>query len=356
MKEHNDIIDTLAHKKEDLKNKIWCYLIKENETFIAQYNKNKQDCDNAISSLSSKINECTSKISTLNEELKNLNKKDVSTKAAVDNINDILRNYGFMNFQIVSAKDENTYTLQRQNGSFIKDDLSEGEVTFITFLYYMQLVHGSLNDDGIQKEKVLVIDDPISSLDSNILFIVSSLIKEELKKLGDANNKIKQIIILTHNIYFYKEISFIDGRENTRNDLSYWIIRKEERTSSIQKYDKNPISSSYDLYWREIREHENEGKCNIYTQNIMRRIIEHYFKILGKYNDMALLDKFENPNEKIIARSLISWINDGSHSLPDDLFIEEPEQSTKNYFEIFKKIFEKTDQKSHYEMMMGVQN
>ena len=182
------------------------------------------------------------------------------------------------------------------------------------------------------------------------------MIKEELKKLGNKDNKFKQIILLTHNIYFYKEVSFIDGRENTRKNLTYWIIRKEELTSEIQKYEKNPIISSYDLYWREIREHEKDGKCNIYIQNTMRRIIEHYFKILGKYSDTTLLDKFENPNEKNIARSLLSWINDGSHSLPEDLFIEEPEQITNNYFEIFKKLFINAGQEEHYNMMMAIQD
>ena len=354
IKEHNDIIDKLPIEKENLKNKIWCYLVKENEAHISDYNEKKENCEKVISKMNERIKGYESEKITLNEELKELNKKDITVQAAIDAINDILRNYGFMNFEIVSAQEENTYTLRRKDGSLVEDKLSEGETTFITFLYYMQLVHGSLSADGIEKEKVLVIDDPISSLDSNILFIVSSLIKEELKMVGKKNNKVKQIILLTHNIYFFKEVSFIDGRENTRKDLTYWIIRKEEFNSEIQKYEKNPIVSSYDLYWREIREHEKDGKCSIYTQNTMRRIIEHYFKLLGKYKDETLLEKFSNPRERTIARSLLCWINDGSHSLPDDLFIESPEQTTNNYFVIFKQIFINAGQEEHYNMMMSV--
>lgn len=356
IKEHNDIIDRLSIEKENLKKKIWCFLVKENESLISDFNNKTEICEKVISKMEARIKGYDTEKEALNIELKELNKKDITIQAAIDAINDILRNYGFMNFEIVAAQEENTYTLKRKDGSLVEDKLSEGETTFITFLYYMQLVHGSLNDDGVEKEKILVIDDPISSLDSNILFVVSSLIKEELKKLGNKDNKIKQIILLTHNIYFYKEVSFIDGRENTRKDLTYWIIRKEELASEIQKYDKNPIVSSYDLYWREIREHEKDGKSNIYIQNTMRRIIEHYFKILGKYSDTTLLDKFENPNEKNIARSLLSWINDGSHSLPEDLFIEEPEQITNNYFDIFRKLFINAGQEEHYNMMMAIQD
>ena len=86
----------------------------------------------------------------------------------------------------------------------------------------------------------------------------------------------------------------------------------------------------------------------------MRRIIEHYFKLLGKYKDETLLEKFSNPHERIIARSLLCWINDGSHSLPDDLFIESPEQTTNNYFVMFKQIFINAGQEEHYNMMMSV--
>lgn len=58
--------------------------------------------------------------------------------------------------------------------------LSEGEITFITFLYFLQLTKGSIDKDSISEDRILVIDDPVSSLDSNILFIVSSLLKDDI--------------------------------------------------------------------------------------------------------------------------------------------------------------------------------
>ena len=84
----------------------------------------------------------------------------------------------------------------------------------------------------------------------------------------------------------------------------------------------------------------------------MRRIIENYFKILGKYGDDDLINKFNNPQEKEICRSLISWINDGSHSIPDDLFIEQQDNIIDKYFDVFKRIFKKMGQIEHYNMMM----
>ena len=63
----------------------------------------------------------------------------------------------------------------------------------------------------------------------------------------------------------------------------------------------------------------------------MRRIIENYFKILGKYGDDDLILKFGNKEEQEICRALLCWINDGSHCIPDDLFIEEQGDTTVSY-------------------------
>jgi wobble nucleotide-excising tRNase len=81
------------------------------------------------------------------------------------------------------------YQIQREDRSIAEETLSEGEITFITFLYYLQLAKGGTSEENVTEERVLIIDDPISSLDSNVLFIVSTLIKEILKdvKLDKGN-------------------------------------------------------------------------------------------------------------------------------------------------------------------------
>ena len=86
----------------------------------------------------------------------------------------------------------------------------------------------------------------------------------------------------------------------------------------------------------------------------MRRIIENYFRILGKYGDDDLIQKFDNKEEQDICKSLISWINDGSHNFADDLFIEVQDDTIEKYLTVFKDIFKKTDNLGHYNMMMSV--
>lgn len=84
----------------------------------------------------------------------------------------------------------------------------------------------------------------------------------------------------------------------------------------------------------------------------MRRIIENYFKLFGGINESELVEYFEG-EEKIIFKSLISWINEGSHIINDDLFIESSIEEQTKYLEVFKKIFEKSGHIAHYNMMMA---
>ena len=173
---------------------------------------------------------------------------------------------------------------------------------------------------------MIIVDDPISSLDSNVLFVVSTLLKEMIKKIKNGETNIKQLFVLTHNVYFHKEASFIDGRTKANKDTAYWILRKRKTITTIQSFNmKNPIQTSYELLWQEIKNKDQNSSVTI--ENTMRRIIENYFKILGNYGDDDLIKKFETQEEKeicrsLICRSLICWINDGSHSISDDLFIE----------------------------------
>ncbi len=115
----------------------------------------------------------------------------------------------------------------------------------------------------------------------------------------------------------------------------------------------NPIQSSYELLWQELK---SDGiKSSLTIQNIMRRIIENYFKLLGKYGDDDLILKFKTKEEQEICRSLISWINDGSHSVSDDLFVELQDRTIESYKKVFKDIFVLTKHEGHYNMMMNIE-
>lgn len=353
---HNNIVANYQTEKSNLIQSIWKFLIEEYKADIEKYKRKSNGLQKGIECLNKKIKEKRFEWSDLDGEIKELTKNVTSIQPTIDQINNTLKSYGFVNFEIVPSRStKNHYRIKRDDGTSAESTLSEGEITFITFLYFMQLTRGSTDKDTISEERILVVDDPISSLDSNVLFVVSTLLKKIIKEIKEGEGNIKQLILLTHNVYFHKEVSFIDGRTQKNRNTFYWILRKRDKISSIQSFKmKNPIQTSYELLWQELKDKDRNSGVTI--QNSMRRIIENYFRILGKYGDDELIEKFTSNEEQEICRSLICWINEGSHSIADDLFVEAQSDTIEKYMKVFEGIFERTNHKGHYDMMMGIGN
>jgi len=352
IKKHNDIVANFNSEKAKLIKAIWKFIIDEYKAEIIKFSATKSGLQTGITALNTQINTKVAEYNALNIETKNLSKNVTSIQPTINEINRLLKSYGFLNFEIVPANENGFYQIQREDGTIAETTLSEGEVTFITFLYFLQLAKGGVSEETVNDERILVIDDPISSLDSSVLFIVSTLIKELIKSVKAETGNIKQIILLTHNVYFHKEVSY-EGLNRKGEKSQFWILRKNNKISTIQFYgDTNPIQSSYELLWREIREWERNSGITI--QNTLRRILENYFSILGSKRDDVLINKFANHEEREICRSLLSWANEGSHTLPDDLFIEAPDGTINKYLDVFKYIFRHTENIGHYNMMMNI--
>ncbi|WP_084883423.1 AAA family ATPase [Vibrio sp. qd031] len=354
LRAHNKLAQDFDSELTTFVKEIWRFLTSKIEDDLKKYSKASKGKKAAITKISEQIKQREAKEISLTQEIKNLSRNMTSVQPTVNEINKLLIGFGFLNFRIApSLSLPNHYCIERLNGEQVKDTLSEGEVTFITFLYFYQLTRGSFSEEDIAEDRVVVIDDPISSLDSNVLYIVSALVKELIREIKTVpESSMKQLILLTHNVYFHKEASFQNGRSNGCKDTNFWILRKANNITSVSAYDqKNPIESSYELLWRELK--ERNANSGITIQNTMRRIIENYFKILGRFSDDDLLSKFENLQEQQICNSLMYWINDGSHCLPDDLYIQHPDDSTELYMSVFQKLFDYAGHLAHYNMMMG---
>ncbi|WRC10206.1 AAA family ATPase [Helicobacter pylori] len=352
---HNETIKDIEKQKKSCKEQTWKFLVNEFKSGIQEYSKKYCGLEKGINNLEKEISENQEKIKKLENEIKELEKNMVSIKPIVNEINTLLKGYGFANFSLACTEDEKFYRIQREDGQLVGETLSEGEVTFITFLYYYHLAKGSLKENDISENKVLVIDDPISSLDSNILFIVSVLVKDLIKETMEEKTNIKQVIILTHNTYFYKEITLEDDLKRYQGKYSFLIIRKDNNVSKIKDYKENPIKNSYELLWQEVKQAKENNASWVSLQNVMRRIIEYYFRILGgfKHND-SLSECFKTIEEKQVCNSFISWFNDGSHGISDDLFVQSQDASIETYLKVFENIFKRTGHEAHYKMMMGI--
>ncbi len=119
------------------------------------------------------------------------------------------------------------------------------------------------------------------------------------------------------------------------NGETFWIIRKFWKSSKIDKCTTNPIKKAYELLWAEVWKPDCS---NISIQNTLRRILENYFKILGKINFDQLCENFEG-RDKLIYKPLCSWLQDGSHYAHNDLYISIDNSTIDAYLYVFQNIF-----------------
>lgn len=343
---HNQIVNNLKVEQNALTSNVWRYVVDELKSELASYKMSYTALRKAIDSLNIQIASKTVERTKEEALLRVLEKESTSIQPTIDDINGILTSFGFQGFSLAKSADGLSYKLIRRNGESAKTTLSEGERTFITFLYFYHLLKGSNSETGITNDRVVVFDDPVSSLDSDILFIVSSLIRKLFEDVKNSKAFIKQLFILTHNVYFHKEISF-KVNVDKRNE-SFWVVRKSNETSRIDGHQSNPIRTSYDLLWDEVRKPD---KASLTIQNTLRRILENYFKILGRVDPDEICEMFVG-TDKLICKSLFSWVNDGSHSIGDDIHYSNQGDDIEKYLKVFRQIFKESKHEAHYRMMM----
>lgn len=109
--------------------------------------------------------------------------------------------------------------------------LSEGECSLIAFCYFMARLEAP---ESSGKDLIVYIDDPISSLDSNHIFFMFSLIETLIAKPSkgaDGSNQFRyrQLFISTHNLDFLKYLKKLTA---PKNDHEYFLVERHGEKSS----------------------------------------------------------------------------------------------------------------------------
>lgn len=152
------------------------------------YSRIKADYDASIES----EKEAKKAFDENNQQISKHEKETSNIGKAVQKINKHLEEFFGRKEILLELDDSKKGYIIKRDGD-VAHNLSEGEKNAIAFSYFIV----KAQEKGFRvKEGVIVIDDPISSFDSNFIYHCFSLIKNHFK---DA----EQLIILTHNFEFF---------------------------------------------------------------------------------------------------------------------------------------------------------
>lgn len=233
---------------------------------------------------------------------------------------------GRNDIEIKPSAEKGKYNLMR--GTDLAKNLSEGEKMAISFSHFLVLLK-SFEKKGSLKSTIIFIDDPISSLDSNHVFQINSLLKETFfEQEPDPNNpnqlkwgvKCKQLFVSTHNFEFFnllKEMPKSKGLGKNR-ESRYFISRKlyEASIEALPKvYDS--YASEYQYLFSKIVEFDkqkNQGQSPdlFLIPNILRRFVEMY--TLTKYPTNEEVDiRADEVFGKVMSKRILKPLHYFSH-------------------------------------------
>lgn len=217
--------------------------------------------------------------------------------------------------------------------------LSEGEKTAIALIYFV--VHLQDGQTPIS-DTVVVIDDPVSSLDSNSMYQAFSFLKNAVK---DCH----QVFIFTHNFEFLRQLLNWCSRMK-KKDTSYYMLKNEiragQRAALICELDKTlqKYETEYLFLFKTLRSLAQENDGTILTAypipNMARKLWETFimFRVpvgANTYNRMEQLKKEGFDAQKLDA--IYKFTNDQSHITGgglDPSLVPESDKVLANIFEI----------------------
>lgn len=214
--------------------------------------------------------------------------------------------------------------------------LSEGEKSAVAFIYFLVQLRDQAFDIS---EGIIVIDDPISSLDSSAIYQAFSYLKNAVK---DA----KQLFILTHNFDFLKLVlNWFHGIPKRAGLKSYFMIvctdGKDGRTARLCKLDQllQDHASEYQYLFKRLYTYKSDGTIEsaYHIPNISRKVLETFLEFYepsssGLYEKLDAID-FDSLKKTAIYK----FSNDLSHMTGkgfDPALVAETQKNTSYLLEM----------------------
>lgn len=264
-------------------------------------------------------NATKNEILNLEKEIQSLKNKLKDERRGAERVNHYLENhFGHTGLRLSALDNEAATEINFKifRGSESADNLSEGECSLVAFCYFIAKLE-EVETQG--KELIVWIDDPISSLDSNHIFFVYSLIEYVLaspvKVSGQPNtHKYSQLFISTHNLDFLK---YLKRLSKPKNSCEYFILERNNDISKLKlmpKYLKNYVTE-FNYLFSQVHACANStaheiGHDSFYNfGNNLRKFLEAYlfYRFPNNLPNDDKLKLFFGGNQ--IATSLANRVN-----------------------------------------------
>lgn len=299
------------------------------------------------------------------QEIQVLKQQKSLTKDFADFVSQILNDIN-ISLKVELDTDNKNYIIKstNENATLTIRDISEGEKNLLALLFFYYELFADNKQQQVKAEiELIIVDDPISSMDDSNKFYILEL----MKNLLELSNQ--QIFVLTHSWEDYCNLSYGRKAWEDRKDKNGNEIKSHFATFEIKKNNgKSELHKSfntdkpYNYLFKEIylfsqkSEDELKTECQIYHYpNVMRRIFEEWYGFkVGKnitftsniQNDVASVFKVTSNNEKTKLGLLIKVCNILSHSINGSMNPQEIHQSAKYLMKLIKD-----NDPLHYERM-----
>ena len=357
--EANKIITEFNHKIEkkdevlnQLKIDFWNNMRLKYDTTLSNFIREEKDFKIKKQTIINAIRLNDEEITKQNSIITEQQKKTVNIQDAIDHINTGLTDLGMDNFYIEKFNND-LYQIKRgENSENIFRSLSEGEKMIISFLYFIEECKGKKSATESDKKRIIVIDDPISSLSHIYVFNIGRFIHNEFLR----SKQYEQVFILTHSLYFFyelakktvdvKKLNEKEQKEEKDKEQKLFRISKTKNGSCITIMKYNEIQNDYQVYWSVVKNNDQPALL----ANCMRNIIDYFYSFVLKdeFNNVFNEPELRNNNR---FDAFCRYMNRESHSDGQNIF-DIKEFDYDAWKEAFKLVFEKTGYKEHYKRMM----
>ena len=294
IKEHNKFIEDFVTIRDDARDRLKKHLIVEflkSENYFEKREK------------AEKAKKCINLYTRFIKKKYDLFKEKQDSLKTITKGKDELNKYiqKFLNRRDINIEvnEDDKFLLLRKSKP--AKNLSEGEKTAIAFSYFLVEFESRGIDE--MRKTIIFIDDPISSLDTNHIAQVYSLINTyffrkniEPEKPDKVINCFKQLFISTHNFEFFsflkdssnlkkrKKITDESGNKKEIPNCGYFLIQKVNEENSIinelpkaLKQYKSEYIYLFSLIYKYYQDILNGNETfDILIPNALRRFLEIY--------------------------------------------------------------------------------